>query len=199
MSILNQMVNAGTLDLGGTILDWSLGTSYRNDTLLSADEVLAAQGGGDTIPVISSILDAAEEGGSVLFALAIFMLVSGTIAIGLVIVLLILVKNKLTKHKSVRPDFLDESDLSNISHIKGTEDINNQIYSEQCQKEGKLLIYGSEVLDISKDMPTTKQTENALIETVARPRRIITGPILSRSDVQRKPKAKVRLSVIIRK
>ena len=41
MSLLNEMVNAGTLDLGAAILDWSLITSYRNDTLLSADEVLA--------------------------------------------------------------------------------------------------------------------------------------------------------------
>ena len=174
------MVNAGTLDLGAPIMDWSLLKSYRNDTLLSTDDVLG------NIPIISSLLEA--ETNTVLFALMVFMLVTGVIAIALVAVLLVLVKKKM-KIVHIRPEFLEESNLSNISHIKGTEEITNQMYESPKKEElGKRSIKWVEVYDYSKDMPTTKQTDTELI---TRPKRIISGPILSRTDVVRTKKPQV--------
>lgn len=78
--------------------------------------------------------------------------------------------------------------------MKGTEEITNQVYEPKEGKRRELFI---EVQDYSKDMPTTKQTDDDLMRTVPRPRRIITGPILSRSDVIRKPKNKVRHMLIL--
>ena len=177
---MNEMVNAGTLDLGAPIMDWSLLKSYRNDTLLSTDDVLA------NIPIISSLLEA--ETNTVLFALMVFMLVTGVIAIALVAVLLVLVKKKM-KIVHIRPEFLEESNLSNISQIKGTEEITNQMYESPKKEElGKRSIKWVEAYDYSKDMPTTKQTDTELI---TRPKRIISGPILSRTDVVRTKKPQV--------
>ena len=177
---MNEMVNAGTLDLGAPIMDWSLLKSYRNDTLLSTDDVLG------NIPIISSLLEA--ETNTVLFALMVFMLVTGVIAIALVAVLLVLVKKKM-KIVHIRPEFLEESNLSNISQIKGTEEITNQIYESPKEEElGKRSIKWVEAYDYSKDMPTTKQTDTELI---TRPKRIISGPILSRTDVVRTKKPQV--------